>query len=769
MRALLALVLVLLGSSPAAAQTQPRSIEGRIVRASNGAALARARVVVAVNGRAVETLLTDVQGRFSVSVPTDGVVTLTCTKAGFAPFSIPLRGGATLLDSPDHIAMEPGAAIAGRVIDAAGAPALAARVTVVRLDGEIPGQMLPLTVEADDRGEYRVGSLPQGRYRVSAAVGFALVQAMPPLARFRADRIMNTRAVDILRGTGRGSPPSELPPGTPAAIVEVEAGRTASTRDLELAAARQLYPPAMAEATTGGAIRGYVRTSTGLPIPGAQVRLSPSPYGVSGVTRTRADGSYEMLGVPAGRYGIEAHKDGQDPSMMSTSGRRPPAIPIVVGDGALDVDIALASGGAIEGTVVDDQGDPMEGVVVAAFLLTRNGDRIDATRTGRERVTDDRGRYRLFELPAGEYIVAADANAEPSGLDRHVRAGLVRVFHPSVFDIDAAARVVLAIDAELAGVDIEYGLTPTARVRGTADDSRGDPVDGFALLVPRTRQAGVTDEPRFAPIGPDGALAFTNVPPGNYVLQVIREAGMGQSEEFAAQLVSVGEVDPAPLSIRTAGRSSIRGRVLIEGPGREGRVQGSMSPLTFRAVPLDPDLAPSFEAGRTRGIVSSSGTFEIGGLVGPTRITPSVLPDGWYAKSFMLGRVDLLTTVFDFGGGQSFDRATLVLSAGGVIEGRVTPPRQGPVREPIVFAFSTDRTWWGEPSQYVKVARAGQDGQFHLSGLPPGEYLVAAADAGDTAVDFAQPGADLLQRLASRARRVEVDEGETRRLTIEFR
>src|SRR5687767_1255189 len=133
MRALGALVLISLASSSAIAQTTARSIEARVVRASNGAALARARVVLAVNGRAVETVLTDVQGRFSVTVLTDGVVTLTSAKAGFAPLSVPLRRGAALLEAPADMAMQPGAAIAGRVLESSGAPAIAARVTVVQI------------------------------------------------------------------------------------------------------------------------------------------------------------------------------------------------------------------------------------------------------------------------------------------------------------------------------------------------------------------------------------------------------------------------------------------------------------------------------------------------------------------------------------------------------------------------------------------------------------------------------------------------------------
>jgi hypothetical protein len=455
---------------------------------------------------------------------------------------------------------------------------------------------------------------------------------------------------------------------------------------------------------------------------------------------------------------------------MAPSVQRRLPIPIVVDAGVLDVDLVLPRGGSIEGTVVDDQGDPMEGVTVAAYLLTRNGYGL-ATPTGRERRTDDLGRYRMFELPPGEYVVVANLDAEASGLDRRARVGLARVFHPSVHDIDSASHVVLDADVELAGVDIEYGLTSVGRVTGRAYDSRGEPVaDGFAMLAPRSRPGGAIDEPRFVMLGKDGTFTLANVVPGRYVLQVVADVGIGKPAEFAARPVVVAEIDPAPLSLRTAPLSSVSGRVLLERPEREGQIQAPMSPFVFRSVPADPDMAPSFEDGRLSGMISTSGTFVFNGLVGAARITPRILRDGWYVKSLTLGRTDLLSTDFDFGtAGQAFTNATIVLSAaGGVVEGRVTPPRNGPLRDAIVFVFSTERAWWAEPSQQVKSARTGQRGEFRVNGLPPGEYLVATADAGDTSVDFAQPGADFLQRLAARAQRIEIDEGETRAVTLDF-
>src|SRR5688572_28280001 len=100
---LTAAIVLLVDASPTS-QTTQQPLETRVVRGSNGAALARARVVVAVNGRAMATVLTDVQGRFSVNVPSAGVVTLTCSKAGFVPVAVTLRRRAARLEVPEEIA-----------------------------------------------------------------------------------------------------------------------------------------------------------------------------------------------------------------------------------------------------------------------------------------------------------------------------------------------------------------------------------------------------------------------------------------------------------------------------------------------------------------------------------------------------------------------------------------------------------------------------------------------------------------------------------------
>ena len=66
-------------------------------------------------------------------------------------------------------------------------------------------------------------------------------------------------------------------------------------------------------------------------------------------------------------------------------------------------------------------------------------------------------------------------------------------------------------------------------------------------------------------------------------------------------------------------------------------------------------------------------------------------------------------------------------------------------------------------SRRVKSARSATDGSFRISGLPAGDYLVAAVPRLQGS-EWQNP--ELLQQLASRAERVTVSEGQHATLSV---
>jgi hypothetical protein len=124
-------------------------------------------------------------------------------------------------------------------------------------------------------------------------------------------------------------------------------------------------------------------------------------------------------------------------------------------------------------------------------------------------------------------------------------------------------------------------------------------------------------------------------------------------------------------------------------------------------------------------------------------------------------RLEISDTAFDLDNGtQTVTGAELVISNdGAAVSGHVTDAASSPVRRYSVVVFSTDRTKWFVTSRFLRLVRPTQDGSFEVTGLPPGEYYVAATDpieGNDVSGDWLK--SETLQQLSFRAMRVTLAE-----------
>jgi hypothetical protein len=153
------MLVSLLFSAAAVAQV---GVEGEVVRKSTGEPLAGVRVGETVTDATGRFYLNNLPAGFSGAVPFDG--------PGLLP-----RNQVVTLEPQDtliavRVAMTPQAVIAGKVLDENGWPVASAAVTAAQY-GAYDGvrQLQPVRkVQTDDRGEYRIGKLPPGRYYIYA-------------------------------------------------------------------------------------------------------------------------------------------------------------------------------------------------------------------------------------------------------------------------------------------------------------------------------------------------------------------------------------------------------------------------------------------------------------------------------------------------------------------------------------------------------------------------------------------------------------------------
>jgi protocatechuate 3,4-dioxygenase beta subunit len=731
--------LLLAGSVTTFAQDSP-NIRGRVFAADNQASLPRARVMITVNGSPGLPTYTDDRGEFSIAAPTAATFTLSVVKAGYAAIQMPLRRAeATSAVAPKMaIALTRSAAVNGQIVDTAGETVVGLRVYADRLnpDGAIPPGLVKFFTTTDDRGEYRLGGLPPGRYSVTA-VGAQDPGAVATLDLRPGDDLL---AIDF----------TALPPA-------------------ESAFESSPQPPETPERAT---IRGRVLSSAGRPIARAVVNLIGPTPARRFVTDTR--GRFAFTALAPGDYEVLANKGDFLPPTLSQEGTVESARRITVSPGARvdEVTLVLSRGLAVTGTIVDRNGEPVQGVSVQALRLTTSGNRRRAVLAralmGGNRQTDDRGRYRGLGLLPGTYVIAALADAASLGGGATVSQPVPIYFPGSASIADAVTVIVATADVE--GIDLALGQVPTARVTGVALDSTGAPLEGSVRLAVSHRSGGIVSEPRSTGAGPGGTFTFFNVAPGDYVVQAVRrviprpeQLARGVSflaeSEFAAAHVTVGAGDAEPVLLRTARGSVMEGRIITDSPVPDdpyGRMQ-------IDADPVDPDLSSGgLSPDSPRG---ADGRFRVAELTGPRRIVVSGLPDGWYLKAVTINGSEVTDQVIDFGvGTPTTVAAEVVISAeGGSIAGRVTTDRSAAVGRSRVIVFPEDREKWFERSRFVKVVQASQNGSFRAASLPPGDYHVAAITnlAGSdelTETDF--------EGLLSRATRVTLDEGEDRRVDI---
>ena len=567
-----------------------------------------------------------------------------------------------------------------------------------------------------------------------------------------------------------------------------------------------------------GAISGVVTIAGADETPARSARVTLSGP-VSQTTTTDERGRFLFRALPPGRYTVRARK----PAYLTAAygarwyGEEPTPIPL--GDGETsEPALRLVRGGVVTGTVRDEHGRPMPGVPVSVLRFAYDyatGERtLRPYGDGGNRRTDDRGEYRIWALPPGEYVVVAAPSfvqsafnasdfeiqtadqidrllasaragtpivAPPPGREPRPTGALANfapIFHPGVTELSLASRIRLGAGEERAGVDIALRLVRTARIRGTVTLPAGVPAQAVTIELSAAGADGLmlagtaASRTKTRSARPDGAFEIADVAPGTYRVMATTgmRSGRGAAPLKAAPMWAMAEVrvdgDDVPLALELTPALTIRGRVVFDG------TSAPLDPsiLSFRLVP--PGSGGNLGGGPQGGTVSKDGMFSFGGVI------PNVyrllhlwattdVPGSWSLRSATVNGRDILDAgiVIRADGGEqeiviSFtDRPTELSGVFQDASGR-------PTTDYLVIIFPADRAAWVPGARRLRTARPAIDGSFLIHGLPPGDYLLAAlADL--------EPGLwndpEFLASVAPAAIPVSLAEGEKKRQDIRVR
>jgi protocatechuate 3,4-dioxygenase beta subunit len=537
------------------------------------------------------------------------------------------------------------------------------------------------------------------------------------------------------------------------------------------------------------------------PVRRAVVTLSGSEILGTQTTVTDDKGQFSFGGLPAGRYLLVANKPAHVTMHYGSPAMgRGPGAPIAVADGQrVEVSMRLPRGAVLAGVLRDDTGRPLPSGQIQVFTTAMvNGEtRVQVVRTTSSIITtDELGRYRVFGLPPGEYIVRGGGIAGYMGdlrlmtpetieaaqrdRDQRVRGQAPAVapdvsprvawttaFAPGVTDRNAAQRFSLREGQEYLGADITVSLGRVARVSGAMLGADGAPMTSAMVGLYNTRERSVWSS--LGGVRPDaaGVFALPAIGPGEY-------AFVGRSGDVGGRGQSAGAAAPRPFFAYT--RFTVAGEdvsnVAVEflpGGTVTGRIDGLVVPVpeAARLTLTQVDAIPGLSLGTPAAAPNADGTFRIEGVPpGRYRVTASGL-GALHLQSAVLGDRETLDEPFEVVLGQDVTGLRVAVSpATTIVSGTLLDQLGRPAPEFAVIMFSTERAHWGTaPRRMTGLVRLDSNGAYRITGLPPGSYhLSAVTDASPQ--QLADPA--FLEELAAAALTVTLAPGEQKRQDLKL-
>jgi hypothetical protein len=408
-----------------------------------------------------------------------------------------------------------------------------------------------------------------------------------------------------------------------------------------------------------------------------------------------------------------------------------------------DVIITLPPTNVVNGQVFDPRGRPAAGASVQLFrrVFSPFG---SSLRSVAGSSVNDRGQYRLFDVPAGRYYLFAGT---PAGLNFPAAIRYRATFYPDTTDVDRASPIDIT-----PGSDAFFTMTLERQTDGQA--VRGRIIDPTGSPLPPNLPIGVLFQsaagngafgggPNQTYDPTTGNFELRNIPAGTYTLSVqtiepsvstfsdkvdaatvARRLANQVQRPLAQALIRVVDSDLENVILSFARPTATTGHILIDGS------------TNSRVVPVEKvhfSLVPTASAFTESPVVlpaSSDGAFEVRGLwEGEYSVRIENVIPGYYVGSVQYGGDEVLsgTVRVSPAGPKTFEM--MLRPTTSTLSGIVMDELSRPVTGIRVVLVPSERN----RTDLYRIAITDAAGKFAWAGLAPGDYKAfswASAESG---------------------------------------
>ena len=469
---------------------------------------------------------------------------------------------------------------------------------------------------------------------------------------------------------------------------------------------------------------------TGSPVKGAHViytRLSSAAVQASSPISSDTDPQGRFhLDLSPGSYRLWVERQG---FVRQSYGSHAPDAPssvlsVTPGEEVHDVAFRMTPLGAISGRVVDEDGEPVQGVGVQVMRMSYSSGVAQLTAVGGS-TSNDRGEYRCYELPAGHYFILATPNGAPlshpveqGALVPEVQDAYIPIYYPGAAEFDAANSVVLPEGGDVSDINIPLQRIRATSVRGRLLSPRKLLPNEFQVVLAHNEHGTASFVGR-KPVTVDpvtGKFEVTGVAPGSYILVASQFAGEQVLSARAPIEIRAG-VPPEQVILSLTPAVELAGNVSME--------DGSAPPpgLILHLFPVE----GIFPALRPEGKVAPDGSIRLAGVSpGSWALSMRALPPGFWIKTVTLGDAEMPYGMLNLQSGITGPLSIVLSRDGAQVSGVVEANGQPHAATVVLAPLASDLR--RSPQAYRSI-NVSESGTFALKGVPPGKYRLFAFES----------------------------------------